>query len=1085
MRARAIHATHYFTKSLFKEGYKRLEISILEEVTQDGLALGYVPYAWRAHKEIVLAAVTQNGLALQYADAIMRADRDVVLAAVAQDYRALYYADKTMQAYKEVVLAAAAQDYRALFYAGAKMKADKEVVLAAVAQDYRALEYADKTMQADKEVVLAAVAQNGLALQYADKTMLADKEVVLAAVKQDYRALQYADKTMLADKEVVLAAVKQNGSALYYADKTMLADKEVVLAAVAQDGRALVYANATMQADKEVVLAAVTQDGLALYHAHDDLKKDKEVVLAALAQDGRALQYAGDDLRKDKKVVLVAVAQNGLALRYADAIMKADQEVVLEAVKQNSRALQYAGAKMKADQEVVLAAVAQDYMALQYADKTMQADKEVVSAAVAQNGLALQYADATIQADRDIVLAAVTQNGLALQHADETIQADKEVVLAAVTQNGLALEYADATIQADKGIVLAAVAQDGLALYYAHDDLKKDKEFMLKAVTQNGLALEYADETMKADKGIVLAAVTQNGLALEYADATIQADKGIVLAAVAQDGLALYYAHDDLKKDKEVVLAAVTQDGLALQYAGETMQKDIGLQSIAKETGCDSQSENIILFKTKDPSLCKLLQSFSDPTFKDPSNSYRFRIPANSPLATCLQQPKVKSFIKQDQHKTQNPSQRDNPSTEKQYNPAFSDTARLLKLRAYSGVQKWQELLRKPYDNTFTNNNASRSTEYLTIAPASNFSRVRKHRFGKDGLTFPAIYSLLFCNHDFGSADLEARLDPRSANQNYNPTTFSKKNSYADQLSYSLSTIAQKLSRNFYRDSTDPDPSVQEAREEFSKNQNEKILNRKIAQLKGFATQERREVEYNEIHLPATMILADGFFCMCIDELSMNNYLNLQSFREFLSAPDDSPITHKQRKQLKEMFPKVRNDEGIKKIRKVYLKNAAEYFKQIVISHKKRLHSLMQENKIDEAIILAIQADKLSEFTTEEGVKNKLKEETLSFTIFNSNTQEEQKIDDLKTSLDEIIEKGKLLYPFNQLVSDMAESDKAESEKKEDLEKLLGALELFAEDQEQTAQLKQIFNEEFERLSKPNSSVAPVYNPTTHRHPPL
>ena len=133
---------------------------------------------------------------------------------------------------------------------------------------------------------------------------------------------------------------------------------------------------------------------------------------------------------------------------------------------------------------------------------------------------------------------------------------------------------------------------------------------------------------------------------------------------------------------------------------------------------------------------------------------------------------------------------------------------------------------------------------------------------------------------------------------------------------------------------------------------------------------------------------------------------------------------------------------------------------------------------------MAIQADKFLEFTTEEGVKNKLKE-TLSFTIFNSKTQEEQKIDDLKTSLDKIIDKEKLIDPFKQLVSDMAESDKAEREKKKDLEKLLGALELFAKDQEQTAQLKQIFNEEFERLSKPNSSVAPVYNPTTHRHPPL
>ena len=328
------------------------------------------------------------------------------------------------------------------------------------------------------------------------------------------------------------------------------------------------------------------------------------------------------------------------------------------------------------------------------------------------------------------------------------------------------------------------------------------------------------------------------------------------------------------------------------------------------------------------------------------------------------------------------------------------------------------------------------------------------------------------------------------ANQNYNPKTFSKKNNSADRLSYSLSTIACELSPNFYRDSTDPDRSVQEAREKFSKNKT--LLNQRIARLKGFAGR-RGEAEYNEIHLPATMILADGFFCMHIDELSMKNYLYLQSFREFLSAKDNSPITDKQREQLKEMFPKVETDEKIKEIRTKYVENTAKYFEKIVDSHKERVNSLIQQNKIGEAIILAIQADKLSEFTTKEGVKNKLKK-TLSFTIFNSKTKEEHKIDDLKTSLDEIISNKKLLDPFNQLVSDMAESDKAESdkaesEKKEDLKKpFLDALELFVKnqisdmaesektvkDQAKIKQLTQIFDKEFERLSKPNPSVAPV-----------
>ena len=881
----------------------------------------------------------------------------------------------------------------------------------------------------------------------------------------------------------ILEDVTQDGLFLGYVGYAWRAHKKIVLAAVAQNGLALQYADAIMKADKEVVLAAVAQDYRALGYAGAKMKADKEVVLALLAQDGLALGYANAIMQADKEVVSAAVAQDGLALQYAGAIMQANKEVVLEAVTQNGLALQYANAIMQTDKEVVLAAVAQDYRALQYTDATMRADKEVVLAAVAQNYRALQYADATMQADKEVVLAAVAQDYRALEYAGAKMQADKEVVLVAVKQDYRALQYAGNDLKKDKEFMLKVVAQGGLALHYAHNDLEKDKEVFLAAVTQNGEYLQYADESIRKDRDIVLAAVTQNGLALQYADAIMKADQEVVLEAVKQDGLALQYADETMKADQEIVLAAVKQNGLALEYADETMQKDIELQSIAKETDCDSQSENVILFKTKDPSLCKLLQSFSDPTFKDPSNSYRFRIPANSPLATCLKESKVKLFIKEakkelDFYKNITSTPKQEEYTEKQYNPAFSDTARLLKLRAYSGVQKWQNLLCKPYDDKFTNNNASKPTEYLTIAPASNFSQAKNYRYGKDGLTFPAIYSLLFCNHDFGSVYLGARLDPRLANQNYNPTTFSEKNNHPDHLSYSLSTIAQKLNLDFYRGSTDPDPLVQEAREEFLKNQNKKILNRKIARLKGFATQ-KGQAEYNEIHLPATMILADGFFCMRIDELAMKNYLNLQSFREFLSAPDDSPITHKQRQQLKEMFPKVKTDEGIKKIRQVYLENTAEYFRKIVNSHKERVNSLIQENKIGEAIILAIQADKLSEFTTTQGIKSKLKE-TLSFTIFNSKNKEEQKIDDLKTSLDEIIDEGKLIDPFKQLVSDMAES-----EKKEDLEKLLGALAPFVENQDKTNTLKEIFNREFESLLKPNSSVAPVYNPTTHRHPPL
>jgi len=416
------------------------------------------------------------------------------------------------------------------------------------------------------------------------------------------------------------------------------------------------------------------------------------------------------------------------------------------------------------------------------------------------------------------------------------------------------------------------------------------------------------------------------------------------------------------------------------------------------------------------PNLVKLLKQFEtyELSIENPeSGRIEFIIPYNSCFGQILNNPKVKDFLEKEDDKWQKLlTQKDSQS------PAFADLARLSEITVYSGVKNLPEhfnryLVLERQASKYLNNNGSVPTEYLTIASASKFSKNRNFRFGESGLFFKPTCSFLFGKQDFGSFGVGDALNPRSAFQNYNENKFKRNNLYFD-----LNSIAKSLSANYYRNSTDPD--LEDAREKYAKQKNkisnncfsksfsflyqqERELNRKIAKSrgfvrlsKGFARLYDEEAEYNEMHLPATILLAEGLFSLdCLTENSLKQYKTIYNLKEFLSSNENitqsqldifkipaDPLESNGLELLKEKCLKIRND---------FLENTAKYFQDITASHKKRVRDLIEKNQIEEAIVLALQSDYFQKFTTKEGIQQQLKK-PLDIKIFNSKTNEVEDI---------------------------------------------------------------------------------------------
>ena len=504
-------------------------------------------------------------------------------------------------------------------------------------------------------------------------------------------------------------------------------------------------------------------------------------------------------------------------------------------------------------------------------------------------------------------------------------------------------------------------------------------------------------------------------------------------------------------------------------------------------------------YNTTNSNLAKLLEMFGHEDISIPNErpqtsltpqeeyKYQYNIPEDSALYNLLKEEKVVNFLQQEEDKfkkLREPShsqQTEEPAMDCS-KPAFADLARLSSRdTAFSGVQHWEKvrnvklggvikqfpgLLIRPFFSQFFNMNASKPDEYRTIAVTSNFNN--NDRFGKSGLTFDQKSLLLSYPQDFGSVRFKVKLDPRTAYQNYTTNNFG-----IPALAFDPSDAAkQQMSEMSYRDSVDPNQEVQKARERFAEqtkfyserfprflcyfldiNERSK-LNKAIAEQKKFLRESGEEGEYNEMHFPAGILLAKGFFCTnSLNPPSLDLYKKLAVFREFLSAEGDA--TPQQKELLREMFEgateakqeMLRHPE---QMREKYLEDYAMYFKGIFSSHQKRVEKLMEEDKIEAALTLAMQADYFSQFTTIQAVRNQLKQ-PLDFTIFHSETKDQEKIDPEELS-------SLLLFNLGNII----DSDLVKPEDKQDFQIILYHLDM------------RKINEFFQRT---DSSINPTFPP--------
>ncbi len=213
--------------------------------------------------------------------------------------------------------------------------------------------------------------------------------------------------------------------------------------------------------------------------------------------------------------------------------------------------------------------------------------------------------------------------------------------------------------------------------------------------------------------------------------------------------------------------------------------------------------------------------------------------------------------------------------------------------------------------------------------------------------------------------------------------------------------------------------------------QQEKKLDRKIAESQGFARSYDKEVEYNEIHLPATVLLAEGFFSLdCLTENSLKQYEVIYNLKEFLSSNENITQSQLDIFKIPVNLPEPNGLELLKRkcleIRSNFLENTAKYFQDITASHQKRVQDLIEKNQMEEAIVLALQSDYFQKLTTTEGIKQHL-QNPLDIKIFNSKTKKVKDIS--QETVLPLIEKI-------DLVKKIIENDKVKAIDRESLKKI-------------------------------------------------
>jgi exosome complex RNA-binding protein Rrp4 len=239
-------------------------------VSQDGMALQYVPEESPEYEKICKIAVSQNGDALRYVPKDLPEYLEICEIAVGQGAEALELVPEKLRT-PEICKIAVSQNGRALYYVPYKLRTP-EICKIAVSQNGKALLHVPEELPEYAKLRKIAVGQNGKALGDVAKK-LRTPELCKIAVSQDGEALQWVPEELPEYADICKIAVGQNGWALDYVPRELPEYADICKIAVGQNGWALDYVPKELRT-QELCKAAVSQNSDALRFVPPELKDE-------------------------------------------------------------------------------------------------------------------------------------------------------------------------------------------------------------------------------------------------------------------------------------------------------------------------------------------------------------------------------------------------------------------------------------------------------------------------------------------------------------------------------------------------------------------------------------------------------------------------------------------------------------------------------------------------------------------------------------------------------------------------------------------------------------------------------------------
>ena len=326
----------YYAFSSVSESLKEDREFVMEALKANANIYEYIPGAFKAEKEIVLAYVSNAkffpfGSILEDIPQEFQTDKDVIKSELENNGTSLAAAIAIgLEIDKEMFLSilkrriSKAKEYH-------EERGESTSILGGLTFTFKD---APENLKGDKDIVMTVLEHAPRCLQYVSPELLLDKEVVLGAIRDHNEGLsdimECVPDAFKADKEFISEAAKINPNIMKFAAKELLSNQKLFEHYLHNGSYWLHDENidAEYKGRKELVLPIIKKDGYSLQYVSQELKADKDVVMAAVIDDASAIEWASSELQADKEVALTALKQNKDLIRLIDWSLLSEKDFI-------------------------------------------------------------------------------------------------------------------------------------------------------------------------------------------------------------------------------------------------------------------------------------------------------------------------------------------------------------------------------------------------------------------------------------------------------------------------------------------------------------------------------------------------------------------------------------------------------------------------------------------------------------------------------------------------------------------------------------------------------------------------------------